>query len=154
MGRLFKFIDATVLVVLASVVIAIVGWILWEPPSLGASQAGREARDSSDVQIALRWVQPILGQALVEDALLRQRHPERFTGAAGSANRRSPPGASWTDPNKTLPPTSQWVMGRVIVSLTRQEFRHNTPADGPFYEKVNQWIIVVARAVGAKLVTA
>ncbi|HXF94346.1 MAG TPA: hypothetical protein VNK46_16465 [Nitrospiraceae bacterium] len=150
MDRRLRFIASAVWVVFTSAVIVIAGESLWEPPSVGASLAVRGASDSSDFQIALRWVQPIVGQAIVEDALLRQRHPGLFTGAAGSANRISPD-VHRTDSSKTLPRTSQWVMGRVIVSLTRQELRDNTPAEGPFQEKVNQRIIIVARAVGAKL---
>ncbi len=76
--------------------------------------------------------------------------PRLFTSATGSVNRISP-GVYRTDPSKMLPQTSQWAMGRLIVSLTRQAFRDNTPAEGPFQEKVNQRIIIVARAVGAKL---
>jgi hypothetical protein len=150
MDRMLKFIDSAVSSALALTVIAIAVWILWGPPSVGASPAGPAASDASDCQIAMRWVQPILGQAIVEDALLRQRYQGRSIGAAASANRTSPD-MYRTDPGKTLPRTSQWVMGRVIVALTRQELRDGTPAEGQVQEKINQRIIVVARAVGAKL---
>jgi hypothetical protein len=104
--------------------------------------------DSSDIPISMRWVQPIVGQAIVEDTLLAQRYGRRFTSATLSTNLRSW-GAHRADLSARL--SSQWVMGRVIVALTRQELRDDTPAEVQFQEKVNRRIIAVARAVGANL---
>lgn len=148
MDRTLRFIDSAASVVLASTVIAIAVWILCGPPSFGASPAGVTVNDSPDIQIAMRWVQPIVGQAIVEDILLTQRYGRRFTSATLATNLRSR-GAHRADLSARL--ASQWVMGRVIVALTRQELRDDTPAEVQFQEKVNRRIIALARAVGANL---
>lgn len=148
MDRTLKFIDSAVSVVFASTVIAIAVWILYGPPSFGASPVGVTVNDSPDIQIAMRWVQPIVGQAIVEDTLLAQRYGRRFTGATLATNLRSR-GVPRADLSTRL--ASQWVMGRVIVALTRQELRDDTPAEVQFQERVNRRIIAVARAVGANL---
>ena len=64
----------------------------------------------------MRWIQPILGQAIVEDAVIRQRSID-----AGSAAPLLE-GVSKLDPSSV-----QWVLGRVIVELNRSRLISGLP---------------------------
>ena len=83
-------------------------FFLFTPVTFGAMEALDVSDHSPDLQISMRWIQPILGQAIMEDALIRQRLHESTTAAPfddGSA--------------KLDHDSMQWVLGRVIVELTR-----------------------------------
>ena len=67
-------------------------FFLFTPVTFGAMETNDVMERSPDLQISMRWIQPILGQAIVEDALIRH----------------SPDSGS-----------IQWVVGRVIVELNR-----------------------------------
>jgi hypothetical protein len=73
-------------------------FFLFTPATFGAVEAQSRTDGSPDLQMAMRWIQPILGQAIVEDALIRYRS----NGVDAS-----------------MAPSVQWVMGRVIVELNR-----------------------------------
>jgi hypothetical protein len=66
----------------------------------------------------MRWIQPIVGQAIVEDTLTTHRNGRDLDHAA----------------------RGQWIMGRVIVELTR----HRLPADR-LTDEENQRIILIAQ---------
>jgi hypothetical protein len=55
----------------------------------------------------MRWIQPILGQGIVEDAVIRQHSID--SGVAVPVGRVSKPASG----------SIQWVLGRVIVELNR-----------------------------------
>ena len=83
-------------------------FFLFTPVTFGAAESSAIIDRSYDMEIAMRWLQPILGQAIVEDALIRQRSND----AAGTTARA----------DRALKPASgsvQWVLGRVIVELNR-----------------------------------
>ena len=48
-------------------------FVLFTPVTFGAMGALDVSDHSPDLQISMRWIQPILGQAIMEDALIRQR---------------------------------------------------------------------------------
>jgi hypothetical protein len=48
-------------------------FFLFTPVAFGATEANVMIDRSPDLQTSMRWIQPILGQAIVEDALIRQR---------------------------------------------------------------------------------
>jgi len=83
-------------------------FFLFTPVTFGAMEALDVSDHSPDLQISMRWIQPILGQAIVEDALIRQRLHALTNG--GSPND----GSAKLDHDSI-----QWVLGRVIVELTR-----------------------------------
>lgn len=99
-------------------------FFLFTPATFGAVETDTRTDGSPDLQIAMRWIQPILGQAIVEDALIRYR--------------------SVVDGPRT--PTSvsvQWVMGRIIVDLNRSRVVGGVADD--------QRITTIARHAGEAL---
>jgi hypothetical protein len=84
-------------------------FFLFTPVTFGAMETNAMIDRSSDYNLTMRWIQPILGQAIVEDALIRQRSVDR-----GSATQLLVEGVSKLDPSSV-----QWVLGRIIVELNR-----------------------------------
>src|SRR6476469_3533994 len=83
-------------------------FFLFTPVTFGAVETSAMIERSSDHNLTMRWIQPILGQAIVEDALIRQR-----SIAAGGTTPLLE-GVSKLDPSSV-----QWVLGRIIVELNR-----------------------------------
>jgi hypothetical protein len=82
-------------------------FFLFTPATFGAVDPATLTDGSPDLQIAMRWIQPILGQAIVEDALIRYRSNEVRLAAVVDG------------PAKPASVSVQWVMGRIIVELNR-----------------------------------
>src|SRR5574339_390547 len=82
-------------------------FFLFTPVTFGAVETSAMIDRSSDLQLSMRWIQPILGQGIVEDAVIRQHSID--SGAAVPVGRMSKP----------APGSIQWVLGRVIVELNR-----------------------------------
>ena len=92
-------------------------FFLFTPVTFGAMERNAMIdRSSEDHDLTMRWIQPILGQAIVEDTLIRQRSIE-----AGSATPLLE-GASKLDPGSV-----QWVLGRIIVELNRSRLISGLP---------------------------
>jgi hypothetical protein len=103
---------STSLVTLVGMIATIAGilvclFFLFTPVSFGAVELNTRTDGSPDLQIAMRWIQPILGQAIVEDALLRHRSNDADV-VSTIFGAQKPASAS-----------AQWVMGRIIVELNR-----------------------------------
>jgi hypothetical protein len=81
-------------------------FFLFTPVTFGAMETQRSSE--LDVHLAMRWIQPILGQAIVEDALIRDRSQQ--TADTGQ------PRDGFTKPAYS---SVQWMVGRVIVELNR-----------------------------------
>ena len=90
---------------IAGIVICL--FLLFTPATFGAMEAPAMIERSSDLHLSMRWIQPILGQGIVEDAVIRQRS----TDAA----------VSWPIEGISKPAQGsiQWVLGRVVVELNR-----------------------------------
>jgi hypothetical protein len=73
-------------------------FFLFTPATFGAMETRTMIDRSTDFHVSMRWIQPILGQAIVEDAVIRQRSQGASPSIQGSV---------------------QWVLGRVIVELSR-----------------------------------
>ncbi|HEX6532191.1 MAG TPA: hypothetical protein VF019_06160 [Nitrospira sp.] len=78
-------------------------FFLFTPATFGAVETGAMIDRSPDLQLSMRWIQPILGQAIVEDAVIRQRSID--AGATASS--------------KPASGSLQWVLGRIVVELNR-----------------------------------
>ena len=107
-------------------------FFLFTPVTFGAMEALDVSDHSPDLQISMRWIQPILGQAIVEDALIRQRLRERTTAA--SLND----GSARSDHDSI-----QWVVGRVIVELSRSQMVGGLSAGT--HQRHDQRIVTIAR---------
>jgi hypothetical protein len=78
-------------------------FFLFTPATFGAVETSGMIDRSPDLQLSMRWIQPILGQAIVEDAVIRQRSID-----AGATASSMPASGS-----------IQWVLGRIVVELNR-----------------------------------
>ena len=105
-------------------------FFLFTPATFGAVQADTRTERTSDLQIAMRWIQPIVGQAIVEDALIRYR--SNVVGMAPLADDAKPASVS-----------VQWIMGRIIVELNRSRVVSSLADD--------QRITTIARYAGEAL---
>ena len=81
---------------------------LFTPVTFGSMGANTLIGHSPDLQLSMRWIQPVLGRAIVEDALIRQRSNVVVTAMAFNDGRA-----------RLEPGSVQWVVGRVIVELNR-----------------------------------
>ena len=99
---------------------------LFTPVTFGSMRTNTVIGPSVDLQLSMRWIQPILGQAIVEDALIRQRTKEVAAPMASNEERA-----------KLEAGSVQWVMGRIIVELNRTRMTAGLPDD--------QRIVMIAR---------
>jgi hypothetical protein len=83
-------------------------FFLFTPATFGATEMNSMIGGSPDLHLSMRWIQPILGQAIVEDAVIRQRSID----AAGET-------AFFEGASTSTQGSVQWVLGRVIVELSR-----------------------------------
>ena len=102
-------------------------FFLFTPVTFGAMDRSAVIDRSADLHIAMRWIQPILGQAIVEDAIIRQRSSER-AGMVALIDGATKPSAG----------SVQWVVGRVIVDLNRSRM-------GGLPSGEDQRIVAIAR---------
>ena len=110
---------------------------LFAPVTFGAMGTNAMIERSPDLQISMRWIQPILGRAIVEDALIRQRSNEAATQAA-----------ILDEPSKPEAGSVQWVMGRVIVELNRSRMIGGLSATS---RHDDQRIVMIARHAAEQL---
>lgn len=107
-------------------------FFLFTPVTFGAMEALDVSDHSPDLQISMRWIQPILGQAIMEDALIRQRLHESTTAAPFDDGSAKPDHGS-----------IQWVVGRVIVELSRSRMVGGLSAGT--HQPDDQRIVTIAR---------
>jgi hypothetical protein len=100
-------------------------FFLFTPTTFGAPAIDVLQDRSADLYISMRWLQPTLGQAIVEDALIRQRDNDAF--GAGSV---------------------QWVIGRVVVELHRSRLVAALPGGR---QEDDQRIVRIARHAAVQL---
>jgi hypothetical protein len=123
----------------------------------GATRPNVMMNGSTDLDISMRWVQPILGRAIVEDSLIKQRTTGEMSRAVKilngtSLNEYHPHGEDRrilaSEYARTIEADHegrvQWVVGRLIVELTGHRLGAGEPADGS-PDDGNQRILAIAR---------
>ena len=106
-------------------------FFLFTPVTFGAMETNVVTEHSLDLQISLRWIQPILGQAIVEDALIRQHSQELAATPVIDGPENPGPGSI------------QWMVGRVIVELNRSRVVGGLSAGSRYQD--DQRIVAIAR---------
>lgn len=112
-------------------------FLLFTPVTFGAMGTSTMIDRSPDLHISMRWIQPILGQAIVEDAVIRQR-----------TNDASNSTSFLEESSRPAPGSVQWVVGRVIVELNRSRMVSGLP--GGDRQKDDQRIVTIARHAGER----
>ena len=107
-------------------------FFLFTPTTFGAPAIDVSHDRSADLYISMRWLQPTLGQAIVEDALIRQRDND------ASEAVMLEPGAG----------SVQWVIGRVVVELHRSRLLAALPGGR---QEDDQRIVRIARHAAVQL---
>jgi hypothetical protein len=113
-------------------------FLLFTPVTFAAMGANVMIDRSPDLQTSMRWIQPILGQAIVEDALIRQR-----------ANDEADPALVLDGTSKAAPGSVQWILGRVIVELSQSRMASGWPDGGG--QRNDQRIVRIARHAAEQL---
>lgn len=166
MDRIFKFIDLTTSVALVATVVGIVLclFFLFAPATFGKNLPETVVNGSVDMQVSLRWIQPILGQAIVEDTMIKQQYGNHIDGLATTPKRTALTGhliqekvlgaetAAHIESLEADHSTRvQWVLGRVIVTLTSQGIRTGMVTADTIANEPNRRIIALAQEAGIKL---
>lgn len=112
--------------------------LLFTPVTFAAMGTNGMIDRSPDLQTSMRWIQPILGQAIVEDALIRQRE-----------NDHANPALVREDASKPAPGSVQWILGRVIVELSQSRMVSGWPDEGG--RRNDERIIKIARHAAEQL---
>ena len=166
MDRTFKSIDLTTSVALLATVVAIVLclFFLFAPATFGKNPPEPVVSTSVDFQVSLRWIQPILGQAIVEDTLIKQRYRHPIGDLLTAAERKTPPerptqeeglGTALAVHLDSLDADHstrvQWLLGRLIVTFTSPRTRSGTVTANDSAREANQRVIALAQETAAKL---
>lgn len=164
-GR-FKFIDLTTSVALLATVAGIVLclFFLFAPTTFGKNLPETVVNGSLDIQVSLRWIQPILGQAIVEDTLIKQQYGNYIDGLVPTAKPTTLAGhpihekvletaiaAHIQSLEADHSTRVQWVLGRLIVTLTSQGTRTGMVTTDNSANEANRRIIGLARETGIML---
>ncbi len=133
MDRTFKSSD---LFTVVGVMMTLVGifvclFFLFTPVTFGETLSDVVVNTSPDFQLSMRWIQPIVGQAIVEDTLIKQQVIQ-------------PPTIDRADSVKIdRAALVQWVVGRLIVDLTIHRMESGMPDQ--LGNELNQRIITIAQ---------
>ena len=114
-------------------------FFLFTPVTLGATGANVMTERSPDLQMSMRWLQPVLGQAIVEDALNRQRANDGANAAPFNERAFFKP----------APGSVQWILGRVIVELNQTRMVGGLPDGGR--QRNDQRIVRIVRHAAEQL---
>ena len=139
-------------------------FLLFHPFAAGATVPDAVTGSSMDLQISMRWIQPMLGYAIVEDALIKQQYAGEIGGALEVPGRATLLAVTQNGVNSrekaSLYAISgaidhatrvQWVMGRLIVGLTRHRVRAGMVIADRLAEEENQRIVTIARQAGREM---
>jgi len=166
MDRTFKSIDLTTSVALLATVVGIILclFFIFAPATFGRNLPEPVVNSPIDIQVSLRWIQPILGQAIVEDTLIKQQYRGPIGGPATTSERGTL--ANHTTQGKPFDTAFathidsletdhaarlQWILGRLIVTFTSQQMRTGMVSTNDSAREANQRIIGLAQETGAKL---
>ena len=166
MERTFKSIDLTTSVALLATVVGIVLslFFLFVPATFGKNPPEPVVNSPVDFQISLRWIQPLLGQAIVEDTLIKRQYRHSIGDLAATPEHRTlakhptqeklfaAAFAAHIDSLETDHSTRvQWVLGRLIVTFTGPRTKTGTVAADDSAWEANRRMIALAQETGAKL---
>ncbi len=166
MDRIFKFVDLATSVALMATVVGIVLclFFLFAPTTFGKNLPETVVNGSVDIQVSLRWIQPILGQAIVEDTLIKQRYGNHIDGPVTTPKRTTLAGhptqeqvletaiAAHIERLEADHSTRvQWILGRLIVTFTSQGIRTGMVTADNTDNEPNRRIIALAQEAGIKL---
>lgn len=145
MDRTFKSSDLfTVLGMMMTLVgIFICLLFLFTPIVFGETLSDMVVNTSPDFQLSMRWIQPIVGQAIVEDALIKQQYGNEVGEATKTRNWIQSQATEGADAMKIdRAALVQWVIGRLIVELTSHRIE-----SGRLGDSTNQRIMTIAQQV-------
>lgn len=166
MDRISKLFDLTTPVALlatgAGIVLCL--FFLFASTTFGKNLQETVVNGSVDIQVSLRWIQPILGQAIVEDTLLKQQYGNHIDGPVTTMKPTTLEGrathqkvletaiASHIENLEADHSTRvQWILGRLIVTFTSQGIRTGMVTADKSADKPNRRIIALAQETGTKL---
>lgn len=116
---------------------------LFTPIVFGETLSDMVVNTSPDFQLSMRWIQPIVGQAIVEDTLIKQQ-VKGEDQASRNRSRVQPPTIDSVDSVKLdRAALVQWVIGRLIVELTIHRMESGMP--GQLGNELNQRILIIAQ---------
>jgi hypothetical protein len=139
-------------------------FVLFVPVTFGATLPNAVASGPVDPQVSLRWIQPLLGQAIVEETLMKQQHESKFSEAIKvsdqmtmavyrlyGGNPRAQASANTAAMKVDHAARVQWVMGRLIVELTRQRVRASMSTADQLADKDTERSLTIAEEAVKKL---
>src|SRR5215831_4394082 len=145
MDRTFKSSDLfTVLGMMMTLVgIFICLLFLFTPIVFGETLSDVVINTSPDFQLSMRWIQPIVGQAIVEDTLIKQQVKGEDQASKSPSRVQSPTIDSVDSVKLDRAALVQWVIGRLIVELTIHRMESGMPSQ--LGNELNQRIMTIAQ---------
>jgi hypothetical protein len=139
-------------------------FFLFTPTSFGKDLSGVAVSRSVDTQVSMRWIQPILGQAIVEDAMIKQQHGNHIADLVATLKHTTLAGhVTQEDYLRTAAATQiesleadhitrvQWILGRLLVTFTSQAFRTGMVTADKSGHEYNRRIIALVQEAEIKL---
>lgn len=120
-------------------------FFLFAPVTFGETLSDMVVNTSPDFQLSMRWIQPIVGQAIVEDTLIKQQYGNevgKVTSAPNWVQSEAPERADALKSDHAA--LVQWVIGRLIVELTSHRIESG-PAFDRLGDKTNERIMTIAQ---------
>jgi hypothetical protein len=166
MDRIFKFMDPITWVALIATVVGIVLclFFLFAPATFAKNPPEIVMNGPVDLEISMRWIQPLLGQAIVEDTLTKQQFGNHIgdlvttpmrTMLAGHLTQQKVPRTGVAPRIESLEGDHatrvQWILGRLIVTFTTQGIRTGMVTADRSADEPNRRIIALAQEAGIKL---
>jgi len=145
MARTFKSSDLFTVVGMMMTLVGIFMclFFLFTPVAFGETSSDMVVNTSPDFQLSMRWIQPIVGQAIVEDTLIKQQVKGEDLASKGRS-RIQPMTIDSVDSMKIdRAALVQWVIGRLIVDLTIHRMESGMP--GQLGDELNQRIMTIAQ---------
>src|SRR5436853_4402020 len=169
MKRTFEPVDLMVLVGVCATVLA--GYLLYMATNgtIGAGAATTvpvSMGQTADIMDAMEWVQPALGQAIVDDQLLGREVPSETSAAAAEFNRATMIGhllqnssfehfqsirTHATDVEADHAARVQFVLGRSIVGFTARGVRTGVLSPDRLSGEYNRLMIAFTEATGHQM---
>lgn len=145
MDRTFKSSDLFTVVGMMMTLVGIFMclFFLFTPVTFGETLSDMVVNTSPDFQLSMRWIQPIVGQAIVEDTLIKQQVKGEDQTSKGGSRIQPPTIDSAASVKIDRAALVQWVIGRLIVELTIHRMESGMP--GQLGNELNQRIMSIAQ---------